>query len=183
MEHDFRHAARQVDAHRRMVHRAVGQHGDQARHAAVHRDPIFHARAGQPGRVGDGRHMQYQICRAAERGIDRHGVADAAAVRMSPVVNAALLQRRCARRDRGPCPARWVAPDGASAEWGKRQSQRFADDLRRGGRAQELAARRPDAQARQPSPGRFLERDFSVGVSHADRLHHARVFAFIGRAA
>ena len=31
-------------------------------------------------------------------------------------------------------------PDGASAECGKRQAQRFADDLRRRRRAEELAA-------------------------------------------
>ena len=45
VEHDLGHAAGQVDAERRMVDRPVGQHVDQARHAAVHLGPVVDASA------------------------------------------------------------------------------------------------------------------------------------------
>jgi len=45
VQHHLGHAARQKDAHGRVVARAIRQHIDQAGHAAVDRYPVFDAGA------------------------------------------------------------------------------------------------------------------------------------------
>ena len=44
MQHDFRHAAGEKHAHGWMMHRAVGQDADQARHTAIDVDPVVDSR-------------------------------------------------------------------------------------------------------------------------------------------
>ena len=76
VQHDLRHAAGQEDAHRRMVHRPVGQHRDEPRHAAIDLAPVVDRRPRQPGGEGDRRNVQQQVRRAAERRVDDHRVAN-----------------------------------------------------------------------------------------------------------
>jgi hypothetical protein len=48
VQHDFRHAAGQEDAHRRMMRWAVRQHIHEPRHTAIDLNPIFHGGPSQP---------------------------------------------------------------------------------------------------------------------------------------
>ena len=59
-----------------MVLRAVGQYIDQARNAAVDLGPLVDGRPLEPGRMRDGREVQEQVRRSAERGVQDHRVAD-----------------------------------------------------------------------------------------------------------
>ena len=61
MQHHLRHAAREEDAHGGMMNRAVGQHADQPRHAAIHGNPILNRRPFQSGGMGDGGNVQQQV--------------------------------------------------------------------------------------------------------------------------
>ena len=70
MQHHLRHAAREKDAHGRMMNRAVRQHADQARHAAIDGNPVLDRRPFQSGGVRDGGNVQQQIRRAAERRVN-----------------------------------------------------------------------------------------------------------------
>ena len=58
VQHDFRHAAREEHAHGRVMHGPVRQHAYEARHAAVHGNPILDRRAPQASGVGDGGDVQ-----------------------------------------------------------------------------------------------------------------------------
>ena len=58
--------------------RAVGQDAHQPRDPAVDLVPVVDGRPGQARGEGDRGDVQEQVGRAAERGVDRHGVADGA---------------------------------------------------------------------------------------------------------
>ena len=75
MQHHFRHAAGQKDAHCRMTYRAIGQDIDEPRHFAINGNPVLDRRAVQAGGMRDGRNVQEQIGRAAECRVNSHRVA------------------------------------------------------------------------------------------------------------
>ena len=183
MQHHFRHAAREEHAHGRMMHRAVGQHIDEARHAAVDVDPVVHCRPRQARRVRDGGNVQQQIRRAAERRMNGHRVADARGVRMS-----AQLRARAVQIDERPRRAHGhIAPHRLAGrrERGmrQRQAERFADDLRGGGRAEKLAAAARRGAGAAAEIRRFLQRDQPVREPRADGLDLAGVLAVLRRQA
>ncbi len=74
MEHYFRHAAREEGPHRRVIIRPVGQNAHQPRHLTVDARPVIDVRNSAARRMGNGRDMQQQVGRAAERGMDHHRV-------------------------------------------------------------------------------------------------------------
>ncbi len=76
MQHYLRNPSGQEDADGRMPHRSVGQDVDETRDFAVNRTPVFDRWPAQPGRVSDGRNVQEQVGRTAERRVNDHGVAD-----------------------------------------------------------------------------------------------------------
>ncbi len=76
VEHHLGDAAGQVGPDGRVVARPVGEDVDQARRPAVDLGPVLDRGPGETGGEGDGRDVEQQVRRAAERGVDRHGVAD-----------------------------------------------------------------------------------------------------------
>ena len=71
-------------------------------------------------------------------------------------------------------------PEGASAACGRRQPERFADDLRRRGGAEELTAAAGRGAGAAAELRGLFERELAVREARADRLHRAGVFA-VGR--
>ena len=74
VQQHLRNATREVHAHGRM--RSRGQRVDQSRNGAVDGHPVLDARAAQAGRVRDGRHVQQEVRRTAERRMRHHRVAN-----------------------------------------------------------------------------------------------------------
>ncbi len=89
------------------------------------------------------------------------------------------------RHERARRTARHVEPDGMARRRKRgvrdREAERFADDLRGGGRAEKLATAAGRRARAAAQIGRLLERDLAVHESHADRLHAAGIFAIRGR--
>ena len=178
MQHHFRHAARQKDAHGGMMPRAVRQDIDDARHAAVDGDPVFDRRTRQPGGVGDGRDVQQQIGGAAERGVHSHRVANAR--RPKNVAHGDAARFELAQR--APRTHRDVRPDRLSRRGQRRVRERhpqsLAYDLRCRGSAQELAAAARRGAGATAQLGRLLQRDQSMREPHAKRLDFPGIFSF-----
>src|SRR5258706_719790 len=76
MKHHFGYSAGEEDANRRVADWAVGQRIDEAWDAAVDVDPVVNTGTSEAGGVGDGGDVQEEVGRAAECGVDGHGVAD-----------------------------------------------------------------------------------------------------------
>ena len=94
---------------------------------------------------------------------------------------AARFQRQHARADRRAISSQIGWPEGASAGVRQRHAQRFADHLRSGRRAQELAASAGrGAGAAEIFRGGF-ERDLVVRKARAHRLHPPGVLALFGQ--
>ena len=74
MQHHLRHPAGQEDLHGGKAARAIRQRIHQPRNTSIDMRPIFRRRAIQAGGMGDSRHVQQQIRRAAERGMNHHRV-------------------------------------------------------------------------------------------------------------
>ena len=76
MEHDFRHSAGEISPHGGMIERAIGQNADEPGDLDVDLVRVVDRRAFQARGERDGRDMEQQIGRTAERGMNDHGVAN-----------------------------------------------------------------------------------------------------------
>ena len=130
--------------------------------------------------MGDGREVEQEVGRPAERRVDRHGVPHGG-------VGQDVARREPARleldeRARGP-PGR-VQPDRLARRREGRvrqgEAERLADHLGRRRRPEELAASARRAARAAAHVGRALERDLAVGEAGADGLHRAGVLRVAG---
>jgi len=177
VDHHLGDAAGQVDVGRGMPDGAVGQGVDQARHLAAKRGPVVDRGSANFRGVGDGGDVQEQVGRAAEGGVDGHGIAkgciredvlrvDAAGLQVGDSAGGAACHFEPERLARG-------------GERGVRQrhAQALADDLRGGGRAEELTAAAGAGAGAATGVGCLLQGQFAVGEASADRLDAASVLA------
>ena len=124
---------------------------------AIDRGPVVHGGAAESGGVGDGGEVQKQVGGSAERGVDDHGVADGAVGEdVAGAKSAALELEQGAGGARGH-----VEPDGLAGGRergvGERHAEGFADDLRGGGGAEELAAAAGRCAGAATQLGGFLQ--------------------------
>jgi hypothetical protein len=140
VQHHFRHAAGHEHLH--------GGKRDCAARSAAHRPaaalpvdarPVVGRRPAQSRGMRDRRNVQDQVGGSAERRVRHHGVVQSG-VGESRIVNAARFERQHGASR----TARHIEPDRLTGRrqrrMRQRHAQRFADHLRRRGRAQELAA-------------------------------------------
>ena len=167
VEHHLGHAAGEEDADRRVIDRAVGQCAHQPRRACdSRRSSRAPSAARSPAAWATAGMCEQQIRRAAKRRVHDHRVAD----------RRRRSRCRALRRPRSLC--RQHACGRASGEFEpdrlprrrerrvrQRQAERFADDLRRGRRAEELAAAARRGAGAAAELGRFLQRDQVRGRS------------------
>ena len=180
MQHDFWDAAGEERADSRMIDGTVRQHADEARNAAVDVDPVVYGRATKPCGMGDGGNVEQEIGGTAEGRVDDHRIADAGVgqdVAAEDPAGFEFDQRLCGTNGE-------IGPDGFTGRRKRavrqRESERFADDLRRGGGSKELAAAAGRTARAASQIGRFLEREQPMRIACADRLHRTEIFA-VGR--
>ena len=178
VQHHFRDGARHEDLHGRVIAGTVRQRIDEPGHPAVDGRPIARVGPAQSGGVSNGGDVQDQVRRSAERRVDDHGVAKRG------------VGHDVAHRDVAPFhvhqgargPARHVEPDRMAGRGqrrvAERHPERFTDDLRRRGGAEELATASGRCAGAAPDVGRLGQIDLAVRESHADRLHAAGVLPF-----
>ena len=180
MQHHLGDAAGQEHAHRRVIARPVGQHVDQARHAAVDVRPVLDGGPAETRRMRDGGEMQEQIRRAAHRRVHHHGVPDGGVGDDVAGADSARLERhQRARRAPGHVEPERLAR-GRQRRVRQREAQRLADHLRGGGGAEELAAAAGGAAGAAAEVLRLLQRQLAMREARADGLHGARVLAALG---
>ena len=177
MEHHFGHAAGEISSHRRVIKRAVGQNADQPGDLDVDLVPVVDGGPRQSGGEGDGRDVEQQVGRSAERGVDDHGIANGG-------IGEDIGERQAARGERDERPRRsagHVAPDrlAGRGERGvrKRDAECLGDNLRRGGGAQKLAAAAGTGAGPAAQFGGLGQRELAMSEAGADRLDLAGVFA------
>ncbi len=127
--------------------------------------------------MGDGGQVQDEVGGTAEGRVRHHGVAQRGFG--DDVADRDAARFEFQRRARGA--ARHVEPDrvagGRQRAVRERHAKRFADHLRCGGRAQELAAAAGRSAGATSGAGGFFERDLAVSEAHADGLHAGRILA------
>ena len=181
VQHHLRDPAGEEGDHRGMPRGTVRQHVHQPGRPAVDPFPVLHRGTAQAGGVGDGRDMQQQVGGTPEGGMDRHGILESF-FGQDPLH---ALPFGVEPHQRPGGPARHVGPDGL-ARWreravGQRESEGLPDHLRRGRRAQELAAAARRRTGTATHVRRVFQGDLTVGVPRADRLDLARVLALFRR--
>ena len=140
--------------------------------------PIVDRRPPQTGGEGDRRHVQQQVRRAAEGRVHDHCVAHRG-------IGEDVAQLDAAGTEVPQCrgtAAGHVEPDRLPRRGKRRVRQRepqgLGNDLRRGGRSQELAAAAGECAGPARQHRRFFERKLLVRKAGTDRLHLAGIFAF-----
>ncbi len=100
VQHDLGHAAGKKYLHGGVADGSVGQCIDEARRAAVHVFPIVNRGPSHPGGERDCRDVQQQVGRAAERGVNDHGIVKGRVGKNVADADAALVEahQRCAER-------------------------------------------------------------------------------------
>ena len=169
------HAAGQEHLHGRMIARPVRQRVDEARHLPVDVGPVAAVGRRRPAACAIAGRCRIRFVDPPNAACDDHRVAQRGVGEDVAHRDAALLRAPsapCAERRAMSSQIGW--PDGASAEWPSDMPERFADDLRRRGRAEELAAAAGRRAGAAAEIGGFLERDLAVHEAHADRLHARR---------
>ena len=76
VQHDLRDAAGQEGPHRRVIGGSVGQHADEPGDLRIDLMPVIDRGSWQARRERDGRDVEDQVRRTAERGVNDHRVAD-----------------------------------------------------------------------------------------------------------
>ena len=150
----------------RVADRAVRQRIDQPRHLAVDRGPVVDGGPLHAGMEGDGRRVKQQIRAAAERRVDGHRVVERGFgqdVLRGDAAVATCSRVRAAERRAMSSQIGW--PDGRERRVRQAEPEGFADDLRRGRGAEELAAAAGRCAGVAARLRGLFQRDFAVGDS------------------
>src|SRR4030095_16825908 len=75
MEHYFRYATGHEYLDGRMANGSIGEGVDEARRLAIYLFPVVNGRSAHASGKSNCWDVQQEVCRAAERGVDEHGVA------------------------------------------------------------------------------------------------------------
>ena len=182
LQHDFRHAAGQEDAHGRMADRAVGQRIDESRHLRrLTCVPIVDRGPSQAGSVGDGRHVQQQFVEPPKAAWTTIALRNAASVRRSPSV----MPRSCQSTELGALRRAMSSqigwPEGASAECGRVRPSASPTTCEVAAVPRNWQPPPGEAHARQPSSAASSRVISPMGEASPDRLDLAGVFALGGR--
>ncbi len=132
--------------------------------------------------IGDGRQVQDQIGGAAEGRVHDHGVVQRGVGQdVAHRAPCALRARSTARAERRAMSSQIGWPEGASAECGSAMPSASATTCEVAAVPRNWQPPPGEAQARQPSFGRFFERDLAVREARADGLDLAGVLALLGQ--
>jgi len=101
-----------------MINRAIREHADEARHAAVDGNPVVHRRSIQTGGVCYRGYVQQQIRRAANAACSTIAFSMLAEVRMSRILSPRSSSCWSARAERRAMSSHTGCPDGERAECG-----------------------------------------------------------------
>ena len=183
VEHDFGDATGEEDLDSGMTDGAVGERIDEARDFAVGAMPVVSRGTAQARGVGDGGDVQEEVGRAAEGGVDDHGVLHGFIG--EDVWELVISRFPCSTQGRGrsgwPCRARWVGRRGRGPSAGATGRGASADDLAGGGGAHELAAAAGGGAGAAAGLGGFFEGHQTVGEAGADGLDLTGVLAVLWR--
>ena len=178
VQHDLGYAPSLKHLHGWMVLRTVRQRVHETRHPPADIGPVGGARAAETCGVGHGGQVQDQVRRPAEGGVGHHRVLKRGVGQNLAHRDAAVFEPH-QRRRRPLChiePDR--VPGGCEGGMAERHPKRFGDDLRRGRRAEELAAPARGRTGAAAEIGGILQRNLIVHVAHANRLDARGILAF-----